>query len=97
MTHVFFWEQQPRHSCLLKREQQNVKRFLFNRGNIWNNHAFFREEQPKHSWLLREQQIVKPYFFSGSNSLDNHAKTFSICGAMNNMIILVIPFTGDVR
>jgi hypothetical protein len=35
--------------------------------------------------------------FSGSNSLDNHAKTFSICGAMNNMIILVIPFTGDVR
>ena len=34
--------------------------------------------------------------FPGSNSLDYHAKTFSICGAMNNMIILVIPFTGDV-
>ena len=34
--------------------------------------------------------------FPGSNSLDYHSKTFSICGAMNNMIILVIPFTGDI-
>ena len=34
--------------------------------------------------------------FPGSNSLDYHAETFSICGAMNNMIIVVIPFTGDV-
>ena len=34
--------------------------------------------------------------FPGSNSLDYHAKTFSICGAMNNLIIVVIPFTGDV-
>ena len=34
--------------------------------------------------------------FPGSNSLDYHAKTFSICGAMNNMIVLVIPFTGDI-
>ena len=34
--------------------------------------------------------------FPGSNSLDYHAKTFSICGAMNNMIILILPFTGDV-
>ena len=30
--------------------------------------------------------------FPGSNSLDYHAKTFSICGAMNNLIIVVIPF-----
>ena len=35
--------------------------------------------------------------FPGSNSLDYHAKTFSICGAMNNLIIVVIPFTGDVN
>jgi len=34
--------------------------------------------------------------FPGSNSLDYHAQTFSICGAMNNLIIVVIPFTGDV-
>lgn len=34
--------------------------------------------------------------FPGSNSLDYHAKTFSICGAMNNMVIVVIPFMGDV-
>ena len=30
------------------------------------------------------------------NSLDYHAKTFSICGAMNNLLIVVIPYTGDV-
>ena len=34
--------------------------------------------------------------FPGSNSLDYHAKTFSICGAMNNLIIIIVPFTGDV-
>jgi hypothetical protein len=34
--------------------------------------------------------------FPGSNSLDYHAKTFSICGAMNNLLIVVIPYTGDV-
>lgn len=34
--------------------------------------------------------------FPGSNSLDHHAKTFSICGAMNNLILVILPFTGDV-
>ena len=34
--------------------------------------------------------------FPGSNSLDYHGKTFSICGAMNNLVIVIIPFTGDV-
>ena len=34
--------------------------------------------------------------FPGSNSLDYHSKTFSICGAMNNMVIVLIPFSGDV-
>ncbi len=34
--------------------------------------------------------------FPGSNSLDYHAKTFSVCGAMNNLLILVVPYTGDV-
>ena len=34
--------------------------------------------------------------FPGSNSLDYHSKTFSICGAMNNMIIVLVPFSGDV-
>ena len=34
--------------------------------------------------------------FPGSNSLDYHADTFSICGAMNNLIIVVIPYTGDI-
>ena len=34
--------------------------------------------------------------FPGSNSLEQHAKTFSICGAMNNLVVVVLPFTGDV-
>ena len=34
--------------------------------------------------------------FPGSNSLDYHSKTFSICGAMNNMVIVVIPYSGDI-
>ncbi len=34
--------------------------------------------------------------FPGSNSLDYHAKTFSICGAMNNLIVVIIPYTGDI-
>lgn len=34
--------------------------------------------------------------FPGTNSLDYHAKTFSICGAMNNLIIVIIPYTGDI-
>jgi hypothetical protein len=28
--------------------------------------------------------------FPGSNSLDECSKTFSICGAMNNMILVII-------
>ena len=35
--------------------------------------------------------------FPGTNSLELHAKTFSICGAMSNFIILVIPYTGDMN
>ena len=36
------------------------------------------------------------YQLISSYSLDYHAKTFSICGAMNNLLIVVIPYTGDV-
>ncbi|TRY76886.1 hypothetical protein TCAL_14729 [Tigriopus californicus] len=35
--------------------------------------------------------------FPGSTSLDYHAKTFSICGAMNNLILVIVPFTGDIN
>ena len=35
--------------------------------------------------------------FPGTNSLEHHAKTFSICGAMSNFIVLVIPYTGDMN
>ena len=34
--------------------------------------------------------------FPGSDSLDYHAKTFSVCGAMNNLLVVVVPYTGDV-
>ncbi|XP_059083625.1 uncharacterized protein LOC131880910 [Tigriopus californicus] len=35
--------------------------------------------------------------FPGSTSLDYHAKTFSICGAMNNLILVIVPYTGDIN
>lgn len=35
--------------------------------------------------------------FPGSTSLDYHAKTFSICGMMNNLILVVVPYTGDMN
>ena len=34
--------------------------------------------------------------FRGSNSLDYHSRTFSICGAINNMAIVVISYSGDI-
>ncbi len=34
--------------------------------------------------------------YPGSNSLEHHADTFSICGAMSNLLIIVIPYTGDI-
>ena len=34
--------------------------------------------------------------FPGSNSLDYHSETFSICGEMNNMAIVIIPSSGDI-
>ena len=35
--------------------------------------------------------------FPGNDSLRHYSKTFSICGAMNNIIIAVIPFSGDAN
>ena len=35
--------------------------------------------------------------YPGTKSLDHHAETFSICGTMNNLTILVVPFTGDMN
>ena len=35
--------------------------------------------------------------FPGNDSLGHYSKTFSICGAMNNIIIAVIPFSGDAN
>ena len=53
-----------------------------------------------HTTKPQTYQINKNVYvvdFPGDNSLDHHAKTFSICGTINNFIILVIPFTGDIN
>jgi hypothetical protein len=34
--------------------------------------------------------------FPGSTSLDKHSKTFENCGAMNNFVVLVVPFLGGI-
>ena len=55
----------------------------------------FRHTDVPHIHELHRRMLVID--FPGSNSLDYHAKTFSICGAMNNFIIIVIPYTGDIN
>ena len=64
---------------------------------IWNvggkSGYFSHTDVPKLYQITQKLLVVD---FPGSNSLDYHSKTFSICGAMNNMVIVVIPFSGDV-
>ena len=64
---------------------------------IWNvggkSGYFSHTDVPKLYQITKKLLVVD---FPGSNSLDYHSKTFSICGAMNNMVIVVIPFSGDV-
>ena len=64
---------------------------------IWNvggKSSYFNHTTVPMLYQITKKLLVVD--FPGSNSLDNHAKTFSICGAMNNMIIVLIPFSGDV-
>nr|XP_047128037.1 uncharacterized protein LOC101241641 isoform X3 [Hydra vulgaris] len=54
----------------------------------------------KHTTKPQTYKINKNIYvvdFPGNNSLDYHSKTFSICGSMNNLIILVTLFTGDIN
>ena len=64
---------------------------------IWNvggkSGYFSHTDVPKLYQITQKLLVVD---FPGSNSLDYHSKTFSICGAMNNIVIVVIPFSGDV-
>ena len=60
--------------------------------NRCNCNIKYRKREPWGRWFLKNINI----FLLGSNSLDYHSKTFSICGAMNNLILVVVPFTGDM-
>ena len=64
---------------------------------IWNvggkSGYFSHTEVPKLYQITQKLLVVD---FPGSNSLDYHSKRFSICGSMNNIVIVVIPFSGDV-
>ena len=42
-------------------------------------------------------QTVFVVDYPGSNSLQDHAKTFSNCGAMNNLLIVILEFQGDLN
>ena len=64
---------------------------------IWNvggKSGYFSHTDVPRLYQITQKLLVVD--FPGSNSLDYHSKTFSICGAMNNMVIVVIPFSGDV-
>jgi len=75
--------------------QDSGKTTLLNK--VWgfqgSTGLFTHTEVPVMHQISNKVHIID---FPGSNSLDYHAKTFSICGAMNNMIIVIVPFTGDV-
>ena len=64
---------------------------------IWNvgeKAGYFNHtKRPELHQITQKLQVID---FPGSDSLHYYSKTFSICGAMNNMIIAVIPFSGDV-
>ena len=75
--------------------QDSGKTTLINK--IWGYHGqtglFTHTEVPVLHQVNGKVHIID---FPGSNSLDYHSKTFSICGAMNNMIIVLVPFSGDI-
>ena len=76
--------------------QDSGKTTLLNRlwGLMGTTGLFSHTDVPVMHRITNKVNVVD---FPGSNSLDYHAKTFSICGAMNNLIIVILPFTGDVN
>ena len=65
--------------------------------NIWNvggKPGYFNHTRHPELYQITQKLLVVD--FPGSNSLHNYSKTFSICGEMNNLVIVVIPFSGDV-
>ena len=54
---------------------------------------FSHADRPKLDQVTEKFLVID---FPGSNSLDYHSKTFSICGAMNSMVVVVIPYSGDI-
>ena len=62
--------------------------------NVGDKSGYFAHTKRQELYQITQKLLVVD--FPGSNSLHYYSKTFSICGAMNNMIIAVIPFSGDV-
>ena len=62
--------------------------------NVGDKSGYFAHTKRPELYQITQKLLVVD--FPGSNSLHYYSKTFSICGAMNNMIIAVIPFSGDV-
>ena len=65
--------------------------------NIWNvgdKPGYF--DHTRHPELYQITRKLLVVDFPASNSLHYYSKTFSICGEINNLVIVVIPFSGDV-
>ena len=63
---------------------------------IWNvsgESGYFTHT--KHAKLYQITQKLIVVDFPGSNGLHYYSNTFKICGAINNMLIVVMPFSGD--
>jgi len=75
--------------------QDSGKTTLINKiwGFVGKTGLFEHTEVPVLYQINRKIHVID---FPGNNSLDYYGKTFSICGAMSNLIIVVVPFTGDI-
>ena len=69
-------------------------------NSVWDVKGVAGYGPDKHTLVSTLYDIsdkIKVVDFPGDTSLANHSKAFSICGAMNNIIIVIIPYQGDVN
>ena len=68
-------------------------------NSVWDVKGVAGYGPDKHTLVTTLYDIsdkIKVVDFPGDTSLANHSKAFSICGAMNNIIIVIITYQGDV-
>ena len=66
-------------------------------NQMWNCHAQTGINRHTTKPTLYDiNDKIKVIDFPGQNSFEDYSRSFSICGSMNNIIIVILYFTGDV-